>query len=119
MDYVLHRGAIEAKACLDVPSEESIAAMFPSRLPNETHPSDHLCMVVDVELTSPERPFDIKKEGLKKDSTPQRRKEVKKEAGKDRKPPPKPPRAKPSMPSVTEGWVPPAPRDRDRPAPRR
>ena len=88
----------------------------------QTHPSDHLCMVVDVELTSPvvKKKVAKKKEAKKEASSPHARKEGKKETKKDsakkegkkeggkkdRKPPPKPPRKAP----VTEGWVPPAPR---------
>ena len=49
MDYIMVRGALLPRACLDVPAEPWVLK-YPDRLPNPDYPSDHLPLVVDVEL---------------------------------------------------------------------
>jgi len=49
LDYILLKGALIPRACLDVPKETWVLD-YPDRLPNPDYPSDHICLVVDVEL---------------------------------------------------------------------
>lgn len=48
-DYILTKGPVETCAVLELPSEEYVV-QFAERLPNSTCPSDHLCLVADLEF---------------------------------------------------------------------
>jgi hypothetical protein len=48
-DYILTKGPVETRAVLELPSEEYVV-QFAERLPNSTCPSDHLCLVADLEF---------------------------------------------------------------------
>jgi len=51
LDYIMTSASISPLAALEIPADEVVADL-PERLPNETCPSDHLCLVADVLLSS-------------------------------------------------------------------
>lgn len=50
-DYIFIRGSVRALSVLDVPCDEQVAQL-PTRLPNDTYPSDHVYLVADIVCTS-------------------------------------------------------------------
>jgi len=52
LDYIMLQGPVSAMSALDVPPDDLVAD-HPNRMPNDKCPSDHVCLVADVQMLLP------------------------------------------------------------------